>query len=103
MSHENPFDIQQDQALADKDEKSKLLARRVVDDLKWIMSDKRGRRFVARLLDQAGLHLPSIDANTASMAFKEGKRWFGTLLMEEIKKTCFDRYIEMLQEQRNDH
>lgn len=101
MSHDDPTDIRSaDEAQASADAKAQIIARRNIDDIKWLMSDKRGRRIVSRLLDLAGLHRPSIDQNTASMAFKEGKRWFGVLLAEEIEKHCFDRYIEMLQEQK---
>lgn len=101
MNQHDPLDIRgTEDAQAAEKAKAVLIAKRNIDDLKWLMSDKRGRRFAARLLDLAGLHRPSIDNNTASMAFKEGKRWFGTLVMEEIEKHCFDRYIEMLQEQK---
>ena len=101
MSQHDPFDLRSnDEAQAANDARAAFIAKTNVDDIKWLMSDKRGRRIVSRLLDQAGLHRPSIDTNTASMAFKEGKRWFGTLLMEEIESHCFDRYIEMLQEQQ---
>ena len=102
MSQHDPLDIQgQESAKADADARALLVAKKNADDLKWLMSDKRGRRIASRLLDLAGLDRPSIDNNTASMAFKEGKRWFGTLLVEEIKTHCFDRYLEMLKEQKN--
>lgn len=101
MSQHDPLDIKgTEEAQAAAEARATLIAKRNIDDIKWLMSDKRGRRIVSRLLDLAGLHRPSIDQNTASMAFKEGKRWFGTLLVEEIEKHCFDRYIEMLQEQK---
>lgn len=101
MSQHDPFDLSgNDEAQAQNDAKAALVIKRNIDDIKWLMSDKRGRRVVARLLDLAGMHRPSIDTNTASMAFKEGKRWFGTLIFEEIEEHCFDRYIEMLQEQK---
>lgn len=101
MSHIDPTDIRgQERAQADLDEKSRLHAKKALNDLKWVMSDKRGRRFMARLLDQAGMHRSSFDTNNASMAFKEGVRWFGTRLKEEVEEHCFDRYLEMLKESK---
>jgi len=101
MNQHDPLDFRSsEEANASADAKAQLVAKRNIDDIKWLMSDKRGRRIVARLLDLAGLHRPSIDHNTASMAFKEGKRWFGTLLVDEVETHCFDRYIEMLKEQK---
>lgn len=101
MSHFDPTDIQAQESDAEASAARNRRANEIaIDDIKWLMSNKRGRRFAARLLDLAGLHRPSVDQNTASMAFKEGKRWFGTLLVGEIETHCFDRYIEMLQEQK---
>ena len=102
MGHKSePFDIQEQERAAEESARRALLdAKQEADDLKWLMSDKRGRRFVARLIDMAGVHRPSIDQNTAAMAFKEGKRWLGTLLVEKLDQLCFDRYLEMLKESK---
>jgi hypothetical protein len=95
------FDVNaQEQAAAESARRDALAAKQEADDWKWLMSDKRGRRIAALLIDMAGVHRPSIDQNTAAMAFKEGKRWFGTLLVEKLDQHCFDRYLEMLKEQK---
>ena len=52
-----PHDTQDDPylALAEPGDGDEEPAQRVeVDDLKWVMSNKRGRRFVAGLLERAG-------------------------------------------------
>lgn len=95
------FDTQeQERAAEESARRSQLAAKQEVDDLKWLMSDKRGRRIASWLIDLAGVQRPSIDQNTAAMAFKEGKRWFGTLIVEKLEQHCFDRYLEMLKEQK---
>ena len=91
---------EQEAAARESARRAELVAKQEIDDLRWLMSDKRGRRFVAWLIDAAGVHRPSIDSNTAAMSFKEGKRWFGTLVMERMETHCFDRYLEMLKEQK---
>ena len=101
MSQIDPTDIRsQERANAELDERQRLAAKTWEVDLKWLMSDKRGRRIAARLLDRSGLDRPSFDTNTASMAMKEGFRWFGLWLKGELEIHCFDRFIEMLKEQR---
>ena len=67
-------------------------------DLNWLMADKRGRRIVSKLLDRTGMQRSSFDTNNASMSFKEGLRWFGVWLREEVEKHCFDHFIELLKE-----
>ncbi len=102
MGHKSEtFDIQEQERAAEESARRALLAaKQEADDLKWLMSDKRGRRLVARLIDMAGVQRPSIDQNTAAMAFKEGKRWFGTLVVEKLEQHCFDRYLDMLKEHK---
>jgi hypothetical protein len=70
-------------------------------DWAWLMSDRRGRRIAATLIDLSNNEESSIDHNTAAMAFKEGLRWYGVLLTRMLKELCFDKYIEMLKEQNN--
>lgn len=102
MGHKaDVFDIQEQERVAeDSERRAELAKKQEADDLKWLMSDKRGRRIAARLIDMAGVQRPSIDQNTAAMAFKEGKRWFGTLIVEKLEQHCFDRYLDMLKEQK---
>ena len=101
MSHFDPTDIARSERAAEESAEKQRRAEQVwQSDLKWLMADKRGRRIVSRLLDQAGLHRSSFDTNNASMAMKEGLRWFGLKLKEEIETHCFDRFIELLRESK---
>lgn len=75
------------------------IARRVeIDDLKRVMSNKSGRRFVSDLLKRSAVDASSFDTNPAAMAFKEGVKWLGQRILDDLKTHCPDRYIEMLKE-----
>ncbi|OZI58715.1 Bbp19 family protein [Bordetella genomosp. 1] len=70
------------------------------DDLKWLMANRRGRRIVWRLLEQAGVFRSVFSTNAMEMAFKEGNRNGGLQLMSLVLGTCPERYAEMLTEHR---
>lgn len=101
MSHSDPFDIQsQERAIADNSDKAKLAHEIELDDLKWLMSNKRGRRFVFRLLERAGVWRISFNTNALTMAFNEGMRNDGLRLMAQITTHSAERYAEMLKESK---
>ena len=101
MSHSDPFDIQsQERAIADNSDKAKLAHEVELDDLKWLMSNKRGRRFVFRLLERAGVWRISFNTNALTMAFNEGMRNDGLRLMAQITTHSAERYSEMLKESK---
>ncbi|MES3028475.1 MAG: hypothetical protein V4820_11555 [Pseudomonadota bacterium] len=52
-----------------------------IGDIVWLMSNKRGRRIVRRLLDQAGVYQLSYTGEALSTAFNEGRRSAGNKLI----------------------
>ena len=68
------------------------------DELKWVLSNKRGRRFIYRLLDRAGVWRLSFDPDLAIMSFREGQKNEGLRLLSMVTTHCPDRYTEMLKE-----
>jgi hypothetical protein len=100
----DPLDIRsQEQAQAQADDRSRLALQIEIDDLKWLMSNKRGRRFVARLLERAGVWRLSFNTNALAMAFSEGQRNEGLRLLAQVTAHCPDRYTELLKESTNDN
>lgn len=77
-------------------------ARLELDDLKWVMSNKRGRRFVHGMLERAGVWRLSFHTNALQMAFNEGTRNEGLALLGRLIEHCSDTYAQMLKEQRDD-
>lgn len=101
MSHLDPTDIQAQERDADLSaDRNRKAADLEIDDLKWLMSNKRGRRFVFRALERAGVWRLSFNTNALSMAFNEGQRNEGLRLMANITAHCPDRYTEMLEESK---
>lgn len=88
------------QAAAEKARKAQLAAQTEIDDLLWLMSDKRGRRIVWRLLGESGVFRSTFTGEALSSAFEEGKRNQGLQLMAAINQHCPERFSEMQKEAR---
>jgi hypothetical protein len=101
MSYFDPLDIRgQERARAEAEERALMASQIEIDDIKWLMSDKRGRRFVARLFERAGVWRLSFNTNALTMAFNEGTRNEGLRLLAQITAHCPDRYTDMLKESK---
>ncbi|NDF13319.1 MAG: endopeptidase [Proteobacteria bacterium] len=97
----DPMDLRgQEQAEADARDEAKLEAKVEEEDLKWVMSNKRGRRFVWRLLDRAGIYRSSFTGNSTTF-FNEGQRNIGLMLVAAIHEACPDQYLAMIKEQKH--
>jgi hypothetical protein len=87
-----------------RDEEAQAEAKRLreqqVEDLKFVMGDHRGRRFVWRMLVEAGVYRSTFSESHAAMAFQEGKRNLGLLLVDDIVSECPGDYDRMRAEQR---
>lgn len=68
------------------------------NDVKWIMSDARGRRFVWRLLEQAGIYRSSMAATPEVTAFNEGNRAGGLRLLTKLLAASPSEYLQMQKE-----
>lgn len=68
-------------------------------DFLWLMQDKRGRRFVWRLLDKAGVFRITYRPNSDEGVFLEGMRNIGLLLVADINEVCPEKYQVMINEQ----
>ncbi|MFZ5565985.1 MAG: endopeptidase [Pseudomonadota bacterium] len=71
-------------------------------DLKWLMSSKRGRRIVWRLLERAGVFRTSFSTNAMQMAFVEGNKNEGYRTLGLIHSHCRELYPRMVEENAND-
>ena len=91
-----------DERQTERSERTKLLGQAEVEDLKWLMGSKRGRRIVWRLLDQAGVFRLSFNTNAMQMAFAEGNRNFGNRMLAQVNAHCPELFPVMLKEQQVD-
>ena len=92
----------QDVAKQEAAEKAKLKTRIEIDDLKWVMQNKRGRRFVHGILERAGVWRLSFHTNALQMAFNEGSRNEGLALLAKLTEQCPEFYSLMLKEHKDD-
>ncbi len=103
MSNHDPLDLRgQEREKEDKNLRARLELENEEADLKWLMSSKRGRRVIWRLMDQAGVFRLSFNTNAMQMAFSEGNRNFGNRILAMIHTLCPELYPVMVKEQQNE-
>lgn len=85
---------------AEKAKTAQLARQTEIDDLLWLMSDKRGRRFMWRLLSESGIYRTSFSTDALAMAFAEGQRNRGLALVGLVMQHCPERFSEMQKEAR---
>lgn len=103
MSEEHDFDpsAEEDRATGAK-ARAEQEARWEIEDLAWLLSSKRGRRVMWRLLTNAGVYRLSYTQGDASAtAFNEGQRNLGLRLLSLIMTHCSEAYASMVQERTN--
>lgn len=102
MTEADPTDIAAQEAnQKDAQTRNRLTAITEVEDIKWLMSSKRGRRMVHRLLTNAGVYRLSFHANALQMAFNEGNRNQGNALLALVTEHCPERYVDLLTEAKS--
>ncbi len=67
-------------------------------DIAELMSFKINRRVVWRLLELAGVFRSSFAIETPAMAFNEGQRNIGLVLLADIMAACPERLQQMMKE-----
>ena len=70
MTDYDPTDIrQQERAASEKAQRERVAQESEDADVRWLMSSKRGRRILWRLLEQSGVFRLSFNTNAMQMAF----------------------------------
>lgn len=102
MSNYDPTDVR-GQQLASREAEARQRAVRDLEiaDIQWLMSSKKGRRILWRLIALSGTFHLSFDPNAMKMAFNEGKRNLGNQLFDEIMTHCPEMYPVMVKEQQD--
>lgn len=103
MSEHDPLDLDAQSRIKLEAEAAQRQQRSVeLEDLKWVMSDARGRRFMWRLLSQARVFQASFTGEALSSAFNEGARSAGLKHLADIHEACPQQYLVMTKEARRD-
>ena len=99
MSSYDPTDIRsQERAESEQGQRNKLAKDTEESDLKWLVTTKRGRRIVWRLLEQGGVFRLSFNSNALQMAFNEGNRNSGNKLLALVNVVSPEMFPVMLRE-----
>lgn len=96
----DPLDLRGHERLAAEQERERKHALDVAAaDFKWLMSDKRGRRIVWKLLESTGVFRSSFTGNSETF-FREGARNVGLMLLADVNAHAPDAYVLMLEESK---
>lgn len=99
MSEHDPLDsAQREKVEKDRRHRAKIERQNEGDDIKWLCGNKRGRRFLWKLLESAGVFRLSFDKDAMLMSFREGERNYGLRVLAMIHKVAPDSYATMLRE-----
>ena len=97
----DPLDVLgQERASADNAEEERRQRDEEISDLCRVMSTKEGRRFMWRLLSDAGVFRLSFNVDAMQMAFAEGNRNTGLKYFNDIMAACPQLYTLMIDEHR---
>ena len=100
MTKRDPTDLRgQERHREDVEQARKVERDQEKADFAWLMSDKRGRRFIWRMLETTGVYRSSFTGNSETF-FREGSRNVGLKLISDIHEFAPDAYPMMLEEQR---
>lgn len=95
----DPFDTRTlDELKAEADLQARLDRETEEADLKWLMSSKRGRRIVWRLLALTGVFQLSFNTVAMTMSFNEGRRAFGNRMLNLVFQVCPELFTTMQKE-----
>ena len=101
MSDYDPTDLEQQAADSDLRSATAQLATESDDaGFVWLMSGPKGRRFVYRVLDRAGVLRTSWVPNALQMSMLEGQKQVGYWLFDMIQRLCPEGFNTMMQENR---
>jgi hypothetical protein len=101
VAQRDPIDLDgQEQDQAREQRKAQLRAEQEIEDIKWLVSSKQGRRVVWRLLEKAGVFRTSFSTNALQMAMSEGNRSYGLFWLNEVMASCPDKFVLMINESK---
>lgn len=99
MRDHDPYDIEGQEARQLETQTLERVAASMVEaDLVWLMSGKRGRRIVHRILRDAQIDESSFSSHYGEMSRREGRKELARGLRRLIDRLCPEQYVAMMQE-----
>lgn len=79
----------------DEIKRAELKQETAADDLRWVLSDPRGRRFMWALLGECGLYANTFNTNFGVSSFNAGRQSVAQSLLLRITGDAPDLYLDM--------
>ena len=89
---------EREELAADELKRQQLRRENELNDLRLICETEHGRRFIWRLIEQAGAWRTTYTGEALSAAFAEGKRNTGLKVFSDVMEACPDQYLAMAKE-----
>ena len=89
---------EREERVADELKRQQLRRENELNDLRLICETEYGRRFIWRLIEQAGVWRTTYTGEALSAAFAEGKRNTGLKVFSDVMEACPDQYLAMAKE-----
>ena len=93
-----PYDPTNRRDVKTAQKQAKVQEQQRKEDVNGIMSVEPGRKWMCELLEHCHIFSTSYSDVTARMAFMEGQREVGILLLTDIMGACPDQYVLMMRE-----
>jgi hypothetical protein len=84
------------------EERNRRRRDRELNDLKKVLSLAEGRRLIWRILSEAGIFRTSFNSNALHMAFNEGGRNLGMIILDDIMTATPETFNRMQREYVSD-
>lgn len=79
--------------------KAQRAAEQGLDDWRWLLADRRGRRIVWAMLEEAGIFRSAFDPDRPQVtAFNEGQRNAGLRILNAVMQADPDAFVTMQRE-----
>lgn len=90
-----------EEQVAKAGERSQFRAKQADNDLRTLMENEYGRRFMCRLLVSCGMWMDDFSESHAVMSRMSGRRSVGLQQMQDIGRVCPELYDVMMKEARD--
>lgn len=99
MTHYDPLDtVGNEERKAEAQAEADRTVEQAIEDLKWLMSDKRGRRIMWDLLALTGVFRNPFKGERNATDFRCGEMNIGHVYLGDINLHAPERYNQMVQE-----
>lgn len=71
-----------------------------LDDLRWLMGHRQGRRIAWRVLERGHVYRTSFNTNALAMANSEGERNVGLWFLSQVLEAAPEAHLSMLKEHK---